>query len=727
MTRRLAFALPLPLPLLATLLAVPGLTAQRAAVVYGSVRDSGGQPLRATLTDIATGLRSFADNQGRYRLSVAPGRTVVRVAHIGYASVFDTLTLGAADSVERNYFLRPAAVELQPHVVVTAAKRSQLLDQAVTSVAVLEQPDIARRAVTTVDEAVDKAPGVQFLNGQVNIRGSTGYVQGLGSRVLLLVDGVPANQGDRGGINWDLVPLDRVERVEVVKGAGSSLYGSAALGGVVNLITREIPLGFHARVRATGSLFGNPPHDIWRFRDYTGAREGIDVTGSYGTDMFRGSYSAGGWHSDGYREQDRQNHWQTGGKGEWRAAPGTVVTASGSWASDQYQVPLLWCAGPGSCDDRGQAYQPFMIDQSVRGAHTRSDKGYLTATLDRAPSPRLALHARASWLRTHFIDFQPGNNDFGVANRVGAELRGNLSPTPGQDVTVGAEGARSDVTSDIFGNHSQTELAAYGESERGVGSARLTAGARIDFLAVDGGSLTAVVSPRVGAVLPTARGAWRASIGRGFRAPSMAERFPSLAVGPFSVIENPGLTPETAWSFELGNVTRWSGIVRSDAALFWTEAYHLIEPDVNGSEIQFRNVAHARLVGLDLALDATPLTGLTTALAYTFLYSRDLDLDAALAFRPKHLLTLTADYRWRAFGVGGDFRYSSRFERVELYDDPRIDPRVDAKVLDLRASWESGPFAARVLLTNALDYIYNLVPRTLAPVRTLSVTLTWTY
>ena len=724
MTRRLA----LPLSLLATLLAVPRLAAQRTAVVYGSVRDSGGQPLRATVTDVATGLRSFADNQGRYRLSVAPGRTVVRVAHIGYASVFDTLTLGSADSVERNYFLRPAAVELQPHVVVTAAKRSQLLDQAVTSVAVLEQPDIARRAVTTVDEAVDKAPGVQFLNGQVNIRGSTGYVQGLGSRVLLLVDGVPANQGDRGGINWDLVPLDRVERVEVVKGAGSSLYGSAALGGVVNLITREIPLGFHARVRATGSLFSNPPHDIWRFRDYTGAREGIDVTGSYGTDMFRGSYSTGGWHSDGYREQDRQDHWQTGGKAEWRPAPGTVVTGSGSWASDQYQVPLRWCVR-GGCDDRGQAYQPFMIDQSGLGSHTRSDKGYLTATLDRVPSPRLELHARASWLRTHFIDFQPGNNDAGVANRVGAELRGNLAPAPGQDVTVGAEGARSDVTSDIFGNHSQTELAAYGESERGLGATRLTAGARIDYLAVDGGSLTAVLSPRVGGVLPSARGAWRVSIGRGFRAPSLAERFVSTTVSGLTVIPNPSLTPETAWSFELGNATRWSGVLGWDVALFWTEAYHLIEPDVDlaGHVIQFRNVAHARLAGVDLAVDATPLARLTTSLAYTFLYSRDLDLDAALAFRPKHLLTLTADYRWRAFGVGGDFRYASRFERVELYDDPRVDPRVDAKVLDLRASWESGPFAARVLLTNALDYIYNLVPRTLAPVRTLSVTLTWTY
>ena len=726
MKRRLALPLPLPLPLLAALLAVPELTAQRSAVVYGSIRDSGGQPLRATVTDIGSGLRSFADNQGRYRLSVAPGKTVVRIAHIGYASVLDTLTLGAADSVERNYFLRPTAVELQPYTVVTAAKRSQLLDQAVTSVAVLEQPDIARRAITTVDEAVDKAPGVQFLNGQVNIRGSTGYVQGLGSRVLLLVDGVPANQGDRGGINWDLVPLDRVERVEVVKGAGSSLYGSAALGGVVNLITREIPLGFHARVRATGSLFGNPPHDIWRFRDYTGAREGIDVTGSYGTDMFRGSYSAGGWHSDGYREQDRQDHWQTGGKAEWRAAPGTVVTGGGSWASDQYQVPLRWCVR-GRCDDRGQAYQPFRIDTSGLGSHTRSDKGYLTASLDRAPSPRVALHARASWLRTHFVDFQPGNDDAGVANRVGAELRGNLSPTSGQDVTVGAEGARSDVTSDIFGNHSQTELAAYGESERGVGPAQLTAGARIDYLAVDGGSLSAVVSPRVGGVLPTARATWRVSIGRGFRAPSLAERFVSTTVSGLTVIPNPSLTPETAWSFELGNATRWSGALRSDVALFWTEAYDLIEPHVDTTlaQIQFRNVARARLVGLDLALGASPLTPqLTTSLAYTFLYSRDLALDSALAFRPTHLLTLTADYHWRAFGVGGDFRYSSRFERVELYPD---DPRVDAEVLDLRASWEQGPLAARVLVTNALDYIYNLVPRTLAPVRTLSVTLTWTY
>src|SRR6266571_4378268 len=156
----------------------------------------------------------------------------------------------------------------------------------------------ASSTVATVDEAVNKAPGVLFLNGQVNIRGSSGFVEGLGSRVLLLVDGVPANQGDRGGIDWDMVPVDIVERVEVVKGAGSSLYGSAAFGGVINLITHDIPAGLHGRVRGTAGGYANPPSELWRFRDYTGGLGGLDVTGSYGAEAHRGSLTLGGRHSD---------------------------------------------------------------------------------------------------------------------------------------------------------------------------------------------------------------------------------------------------------------------------------------------------------------------------------------------------------------------------------------------------------------------------------------------
>ncbi len=725
---------------LTVLAAVPSrpVGAQDTAVIYGTVADTLGQPLRGIVRVDRGGLVVVADGRGHYRLGVPAGRVIVRVAHIGFRSVVDTVTVAAGDSVARNYLLPAAAVELQP-TIVTAAKRSQLLDRAVTSVALVSDSDLAHRAVATVDEAVNRAPGVLFLNGQVNIRGSSGFVEGLGSRVLLLVDGVPANQGDRGGIDWDMVPLAQVERVEVVKGAGSSLYGSAAFGGVVNLITHDIPIGWHGRVRATGGAYANPPAEAWRFRDYTGGLGGLDVTGSYGTAALRGSLTLGGRHSDGYREQDRSDQWETAGKAEWLPQPGTRVTASGAWTSHQYEVFPTWCV-PGACDTRGQAFQPFMIDRSGSGSYTRSNKGYLAATLDRTPSARFAWQARGSWLRTHFTDSNP--DDWSVSNRLGAELRGVVH-WPGTDdrvVTFGVEGAHSDVTSDIFGDqgnvgdHSQVEVGAYGEAEQPVGPVRLTAGTRLDYFSVDGAKQTAVLSPRIGAVVPTGIGTWRASAGRGFRAPTLAERFVATRAFGFDVISNPDLDPETAWSFEVGNALPLASWGRLDVALFWTEARRLLEPTFvrvppdTVPKIQIRNVSRARLRGLDASLSVTPFASpLSASLAYTFVDARDLATDSLLAFRPKHLLTLAADCRWRAVSVGADFRYTSRIDRIELEPVFGHDPRVAARVLDLRAGWQHGPLSARVLITNALNYIYNLVPRTLEPVRTVSVILTWTY
>src|SRR5207244_13623331 len=81
-----------------------------------------------------------------------------------------TPTLLPYTTLFRSYRLPASPVELQP-TIVTAAKRSQLLDESATSVAVMNDTDLARRAVATVDEAVNRAPGVLFLNGQVNIRG----------------------------------------------------------------------------------------------------------------------------------------------------------------------------------------------------------------------------------------------------------------------------------------------------------------------------------------------------------------------------------------------------------------------------------------------------------------------------------------------------------------------------------------------------------------------------
>jgi outer membrane receptor protein involved in Fe transport len=202
------------------------------------------------------------------------------------------------------------------------------------------------------------------------------------------------------------------------------------------------------------------------------------------------------------------------------------------------------------------------------------------------------------------------------------------------------------------------------------------------------------------------------------------------------VVPNPGLTYETAWSFEVGNTLALGRDALLDAALFWTDASDLIEPglfvDTLGPPfIQFRNVTRARLAGLDASFSVTPFTPrLRATVAYMYLYARQLAHDTVpeqpLAFRPRHLLTLSADYGVGPASVGADYRYSSRVERIELesFVDGR---RVAVSVLDLRAAWQRGPWTVRVLLANALNYAYNLVPETLAPVRTGTLSLAWAY
>jgi iron complex outermembrane receptor protein len=726
----------IPLGLLAAGLAgrMPA-QAARPGVVYGVVRDSRGTPIRGAMVGVhGTTLFAQTDGAGRYRLSpVAAGDARVRAAAIGYVPGSITVVVSPGDSAAADFALEPSPLELTPLDVVST-KVPRFGDRPATSVAQVTERDIDRRAVNTVDEAIDKAPGVQMLNGQINIRGSTGYVQGLNSRVLLLVDGVPMNQGDRGGINWDLLAVDQIERVDILKGAGSSLYGSAALGGVVNLTTRDVPPGTHARVRVTGGVYSDPPHTVWRFRDAPGLHGGADAALSYGTETAGGRIAVGGRHSDGYREQDERDHWQIAGKGRWQTSPRTRVDVSGAWAVDQYDIPLSWCSRS-ECDDGGQVFQPFKVDTTELGARTVSRKGYLAAQMRTVVSDRFAWQARASWLRTHFTDVRRSATEFAVGNRAGAELRAESHPAAGRTVLVGGEATLSDVRSDIFGAHSQSEFAAYGESEQEVagGRARLSAGARMDLLAVDGGSLSAVVSPRIGATW----GSMRASIGRGFRAPTMAERFVNTVALGFQIIPNPSLRPESAWSLELGHTTRpLLRVMRLDLALFWTEARDLIEPTLVTSgptpQIQLQNVAQARIAGLDATVLAAPLPDrLTASLGYTYLYARRRaagggSFDEPLAFRPRHLLTLAADYALAPFSLGADFRYASRPERIEL--DGFVDPRrVAVKVLDLRAGWRREPLDVRLLVTNALGYMYNLVPETLAPVRNASVTVMWAY
>jgi len=684
----------------------------------------------ASIAIIGTTLRMTTDAAGRFAFPGAPLDMLdLLAARIGYEPEIASLPAGAADDSTVIIVLPANPVEVSP-VVVTASREEHLAEETPVSVSVATASDLARRATIGIDEAVALVPGVEVQDGQIGIRGSSGYAKGLGSRVLLLVDGVPVNEADRDGIDWDVLPVTDVERIEVVKGTASALYGSSALGGVVNVITRDIPDPLELRVRLLAGGYADPPYAAWRWRTTPALFGGVDLSLSRRLGPVKLLLSGGGLSNEGYRQNndDRRAH-----------ALAKLVLVSSSQlqaelvaaaADESYGQVLLWCV-QGQCDDGGQAYQPFRVDSTTLGDRTRSTKYLVQATARRALAPDLALRGRLSWYRTSFEDAYRTTTDRATSDRLGGELGAEWHPREGRVIDVGTEGTYSAVTSDLFGDHSETEVAWYAEDETAMGtSGRLTLGARVDAIAVDAVGWNAVFSPRLAATWAWSPVRLRASVGRGFRAPSLAELFTSTAAQGIQVIPNPTLVNETSWSGEIGAAVPVTRQVLFDAATFWSEYQNLIEPELvtGGTEIQFTNVTRARVRGLDLTTRATDLVNghVTASLAWTWLDARDLTADQPLAFRPRNLATLSADWLSDLGSVGSaalgfDAHVASSPARVEIFEGDR---RVAARTLDLRLTWRRHGVTAVAKVENALNYIYTLVPRTLEPPRTYSVALT---
>jgi TonB-dependent Receptor Plug Domain len=134
-----------------------------------------------------------------------------------------------------------------PPVVVSAGRVEQRLSDVPTHTTVLTQDDIERSAAQTVDDLLREVPGFSLFRRSSSLVANPTTqgvsLRGIGpsgvSRTLVLLDGVPLNDPFGGWVYWSKVPLESIERIEIVRGGGSALYGNYALGGVLNIVTRK--------------------------------------------------------------------------------------------------------------------------------------------------------------------------------------------------------------------------------------------------------------------------------------------------------------------------------------------------------------------------------------------------------------------------------------------------------------------------------------------------------
>ena len=125
-------------------------------------------------------------------------------------------------------------------LLVTATRTAQTADQALASVTVIERAEIERKQARNVTELLEQAPGVVLTNNggrgkptSISLRGTTS------KQVLVLIDGIKAGSATLGSMAFEHLAVDQIERIEVVRGPRSSLYGSEAIGGVIHIFTRR--------------------------------------------------------------------------------------------------------------------------------------------------------------------------------------------------------------------------------------------------------------------------------------------------------------------------------------------------------------------------------------------------------------------------------------------------------------------------------------------------------
>lgn len=668
---------------------------------------------------VGTVLGASTDLDGEFNLTgIQRGVYSIKASMIGYKTqTFEKVTIAPGSPAILNFKLEESFIETSP-VIVTASKRSKSLSETPNSVSIVSARDIRKRNGFDVRGALKYAPGVSFVGSQVNIRGTTGYSRGAGSRVLLLTDGVPTMPGDSGDIKWDVVPFMVVDKIEVVKGAASALYGSSAISGVLNIITKDPSSKPELTVRGSGGLY-DPD---FKFTEKTLFTDQQDVYYSNSAGDLGYILSFGRRHSRGYKQNSQFLRWNVFGKTDYKLNSTSNFTLTGSFASDDHGEAILWR------QYLGQPPQPYLVPPSDINNTIISKKLFVNGAYSNLVSQNFAHKFKLSYYRNRFDNDLFENQDFSKSQRFRGEYQADLEPGVHHSLTFGFEGIYDKIDGSFFGDREAYIVAPYLQDEIKVTDrVSTTAGLRFDYNKVVAGRTEYQVSPKFGLVYNISDLTnLKASIGRGFRAPAIAELFSNTQASGFLVVPNPGLEAESSWSAEVGLTTSIRNHISLDIAAYQERYFDFINPSISFEEtllIRFENVQDARIRGIETNVTSSWFSNrLNSIVSYIFVDPRDLETDALLTYRPRHILTASLTVKPGIFEFGVDYRYASRLkdEQVEVF--PR-DDRVATKVWDARAGVSFSNYTFMLNVENLFQYHYTQIERNLEPIRHSSLTL----
>jgi outer membrane cobalamin receptor len=705
-----------------------------AAVLGGRVVDQeSGQPLAGVnlrLLDSRLGCASGLD--GAFHLDVGERRGGrLLVTHMGYEALEWSLD-GAADG-PLTLRLRPTCLTRDELVYSTDA-REQTTRNATTKVDVVPRETLDRAPSQELSRVLEVVPGISIkrsdgaTTNSLSIRGSSNLLGGgVGNRVLLLVDGKPAISADTGGADWSMAPLAILERVEVAKGSYSSLYGSTAMGGVINLVTlREFPK--HRTVIQAGYGMGERPDGDMRFRDTPATENHLSVTHTNQLERL-GYYLS-------YTKREASGHRQN--------SDYLLHTLSNRFrfgaplATRNWELTLGWSSlnrgFPHSWDSRRRPlhishHHPEWLDDRQAKESASADLSF------QQTGPRSHLRAMA-WANLglsktlyHDAAIPDTRSD---ADKLGTRISWDWLGWRRNEWILGVDAQTDRVDGrpdDIFyGRHQTATYAAFAQDqltlpwgvEGWLEDPRLTAGARVDRFIVHQGRRDTQFSPKLGMALKgTGRlEEWtlRASAGTAFRNPAIADLFlKSVPGNDYSFVANPDLRAEQSRSAELG--VAWSGRhLGLDVTHFRYQYRDMIHYRDTGdvSVFEIVNLARARIQGWEVSGECRWGT-VGSTVGYTFVDALNQDTGEPLPYQPRHSVNGTAGWSPGKWRLSASLRAVSETERVRFY---QTDAPGSYTLLGLKAAYVLGDVEVAGSVENLGDVAYEEMERYRMPGRT---------
>lgn len=514
------------------------------------------------------------------------------------------------------------------YITVLASGRREMIDRSGQPISIVNQSEIARVQGPDIARVLERLPGVSLArSGPLGSQTSL-FVRGASSeQVVVLLDGVRMQDvsAPSGGFDFGTLLPSGISKIELLRGSNSLAWGSDAIGGVL-AVTSDALDG----VRAGAEYGAHETVSVNLALGTIGERHGLSVTGGHVSSDGISAF-AGGTEPDGFRQ------WRVGANGYVNLAENLSANVTARYADsridfDGYPAPAY-------------VFADTPEYQTTRQASGRAGLDYDTGSFKLRGGLALSDTRRAFFDPT--FGSAPGFETAGRSWR--ADLSGQVELDRDWQLDFGAdsEWTRFSTTFDPENTARQSGGFAMLGFNRGTlklnGGARLTDHDRFGSQWSLGGNASLEVGP-----------SWRikASFGEGFKAPTLSQLY--------GFGGNTALQPETSTGFDLGielgdRNRRWSGLGHFAITLFRRDSANLID---YVSPTGYFNIGRTRAQGVEVEALVVPADGLSFSAAYTYLDATNRATGTQLARRPRHALSLSADWDSPLAGLalGADLR-----------------------------------------------------------------------